>query len=55
MTEDERELILHILKSIADSHRRETKYCHDMLDQMCNELNIYIPERRENGERRKND
>lgn len=52
MNQDETELILHTMKAIADSQRREVKYRNDMLDMMCKELNIEIPCRRENGERR---
>lgn len=52
MTKDEQEIILHTMKAIADSQRREVKYRNDMLDMMCKELNVQVPERRENGERR---
>jgi len=52
---ENRDLILHTMKAIADSHRRETQYCHEMLDMMCKELNVEIPERRKSGERRLND
>ncbi len=50
--QESQDLILHTLKSIADSQRREVKYRNGLLDMMCKELNISIPCRRENGERR---
>jgi len=52
MTQDEQELILHTMKGIADSQKREIEYRNGLLDMMCKELNIQIPERRVNGERR---
>ena len=55
MTLEEQELVLHTMKAIAESHRRETQYCHEMLDMMAKELNIEIPERRDSGGRRKDD
>jgi len=52
MTDSDRDLILHTMKAIADSQRREVQYRNDMLDMMMKELNVQIPERRENGDRR---
>ena len=52
MTKDEQDLILHTLKAIADSQRREVEHRNGLLDMMCSELNINIPCRRDKGERR---
>ena len=52
MNQDETELILHTMKAIADSQRREVQYRNDLLDMMMRELNVQMPERRSDGDRR---
>ena len=52
LTQDQEEIILHTMKAIADSWRRHNKYTHDMIDDMAKELNIEVPDRRINGDRR---
>ena len=51
ITEDEKKIIVHVLKDIADRERRHIEWVNGILDSMCHELNITIPERR-NGDRR---
>ena len=51
MTQDEQEIILHTMKSIADRERKHIDWVNGMLDEMCKLVNITIPERR-NGDRR---
>ena len=52
MTPEEQDLILHTLKSIDESQKRHDKHKEGVLDMMFKELNVHIPERRENGDRR---
>ena len=48
------EMVLHTMKQIAHRERIHIEWVNGMLDTMCHELGIAIPERR-NGDRRKND
>jgi len=52
MKDEERNIILHAVKSIALSQRREATHRSFVIDDMCRDLGITIPNRRENGERR---
>jgi hypothetical protein len=45
-------IILHAMKSVALSHKREAEYRNDVLDEMFADLGVLRPERRVNGERR---
>lgn len=53
MTQEEQNIILHTMKGLADARKRFNNYCDELLDMMCHELNVHIPERRVNGERRR--
>ena len=51
MTTEEKKLVMHTLKGIADRERKHIEWVNGILDSLCYELKITIPERR-NGDRR---
>ena len=52
MNPEEQDLILHAVKDIAESQRKEMEYRNQILDSLLKDLNVHIPERREYGDRR---
>jgi len=53
MTLDDAEIVLHTIKAIEASYKRHDQYKDAMYDQMFKELNVQIPERRKEGDRRR--
>ena len=53
MTHDEELIVIHVMKQIADRERKHIEWTNGMLDMLCKELNIDIPERVPQVERRK--
>ena len=52
MKQDETEIVLHTMKGIANKEREFMQYVNQMLEQMCRELNLQMPDRRNGVDRR---